>query len=157
MPAPTGEVAIVFSDIMRAAALWDFNPEAMRDATFAHNELLRRRLREFEGYEVICFTYCPPLCRGVCGGAVVWWCVSFTRGDDRKGNSGEGSMCAAFGDVAKAVAWCARIQQELMQVEWPEALLKHPEAREERSILGQLIYRVQPHCSCAKRRVRFVC
>jgi hypothetical protein len=51
-----GEVAIVFSDIMRAAALWDFNPEAMRDATIAHNELLRRRLREFGGYEVICFT-----------------------------------------------------------------------------------------------------
>ena len=71
MPAPTGEVAIVFSDIMRAAALWEFNPEAMRDATFAHNELLRRRLREFEGYEVVCFTYYSPLCRGVCGGAVV--------------------------------------------------------------------------------------
>ena len=69
-------------------------------------------------------------------------------------------MCAAFGDVAKALAWCARVQQELMQVEWPDALLKHPEAREERSTLGQLIYRVQPRRLCVKRRVhrvRFVC
>lgn len=46
-------MAIVFSDIARAASLWEFNPEAMRDATLLHNELLRHLLKKHLGYEVI--------------------------------------------------------------------------------------------------------
>ncbi|ELR13232.1 serine/threonine protein kinase, putative [Acanthamoeba castellanii str. Neff] len=39
--APEGEMAIVFSDITRAASLWEFNAEAMRDATLLHNDTMR--------------------------------------------------------------------------------------------------------------------
>jgi class 3 adenylate cyclase len=51
--APEGEVTIVFSDITRAASLWEFNADAMRDATILHNALLRDLLKKHRGYEVI--------------------------------------------------------------------------------------------------------
>lgn len=51
--APEGEVTIVFTDIIRAASLWEFNPDAMRDATILHNELLRSILKKYGGYEVV--------------------------------------------------------------------------------------------------------
>ncbi len=41
---PLQEVTIVFSDITRAASLWEFNPLAMRDATILHNQILRSLL-----------------------------------------------------------------------------------------------------------------
>jgi hypothetical protein len=55
--APEGEMAIVFSDITRAASLWEFNAEAMRDATLLHNELMRALLQKHRGYEVIFIRY----------------------------------------------------------------------------------------------------
>jgi hypothetical protein len=102
--APEGEVAIVFTDITRAASLWEFNAAAMRDATLLHNETLRSALARHHGYEVV-----------------------FIR--DR--NSGEGSFCMAFQQVADALAWCCEVQRALVTVEWPEALLEHPGAAEE--------------------------
>jgi serine/threonine protein kinase len=102
--APEGELAIVFTDITRAASLWEFNASAMRDATLLHNDALRGALQKHRGYE-----------------------VAFLR--DR--NSGEGSFCLAFQHAADALAWCAEIQQALIKVEWPEALLEHPGAAEE--------------------------
>jgi adenylate cyclase len=51
--APDGEVTIVFSDITRAASLWEFNADAMRDATIAHNARLRELLKKHRGYEVV--------------------------------------------------------------------------------------------------------
>jgi activator of HSP90 ATPase len=57
--APEGEMAIVFSDIARAASLWEFNAEAMRDATLLHNELMRSLLKKHRGYEVVFIRYCP--------------------------------------------------------------------------------------------------
>jgi class 3 adenylate cyclase len=97
-------VAIVFTDITRAASLWEFNAAAMRDATLLHNETLRAALKRHRGYEVV-----------------------FIR--DR--NSGEGSFCMAFQQASDALAWCADVQQALLAVEWPEALLNHPGAAEE--------------------------
>jgi class 3 adenylate cyclase len=76
----------------------------MRDATLLHNDALRGALQKHRGYE-----------------------VAFLR--DR--NSGEGSFCLAFQHAADALAWCAEIQQALIKVEWPEALLEHPGAAEE--------------------------
>ncbi len=102
--APEGEVAIVFTDITRAASLWEFNAAAMRDATLLHNEALRSALQAHRGYEVV-----------------------FLR--DR--NSGEGSFCMAFQSPADALAWCADVQRNLLAVTWPEALLEHPGAAEE--------------------------
>jgi serine/threonine protein kinase len=102
--APEGEMAIVFTDITRAASLWEFNAAAMRDATLMHNETLRAALAKHGGYEVV-----------------------FLR--DR--NSGEGSFCMAFQHASDAVAWCGEVQAALLKVEWPEALLEHPGAAEE--------------------------
>lgn len=101
---PQGDMAIVFSDITRAASLWEFNAAAMRDATSMHNDLLRKLLKKHKGYE-----------------------VGFIR--DR--NSGEGSFCMAFQHTSDALEWCMAVQHELMQVDWPKALLEHPGACEE--------------------------
>lgn len=51
VPAPTGHVALVFTDIRNSTHLWEINsgmPTAMR----LHNSLLRRQLRLCGGYEV---------------------------------------------------------------------------------------------------------
>jgi hypothetical protein len=102
--APQGEVTIVFTDITRAASLWEFNPAAMRDATLLHNTTLRAALPQHRGYEVV-----------------------FLR--DR--NSGEGSFCMAFHTPGEALAWCSEVQRALLNAAWPEELLDHPGAAEE--------------------------
>ncbi|KAJ2906050.1 adenylate cyclase [Zalerion maritima] len=52
VPAPKGWVAIVFTDIKNSTNMWEMNPEAMRAAIKAHNEIMRRGLRQVGGYEV---------------------------------------------------------------------------------------------------------
>jgi class 3 adenylate cyclase len=102
--APEGEVTIVFTDITRAASLWEFNAAAMRDATLLHNAALRASLPRHRGYEVACLK-------------------------DR--NSGEGSFCLAFSSPGDALAWCCDVQRALLDLAWPETLLDHPGAAEE--------------------------
>jgi hypothetical protein len=99
---PEGEVTIVFSDITRAASLWEFHPIAMRDATLLHNEKLRSLLVKHSGYEVI----------------------------SNERNSGEGSFCLAFQSPNAALEYCMHVQSELLQLPWPEQLLDHPGAAE---------------------------
>jgi class 3 adenylate cyclase len=100
---PEGEVTIVFTDITRAASLWEFNAAAMRDATLLHNALLRHALVDHRGYEVV-----------------------FAR----ERNSGEGSFCMVFHSTVEALSWCNDVQRALLAVDWPEALLAHPGAAE---------------------------
>jgi class 3 adenylate cyclase len=108
-------VTIVFSDITRAASLWEFNAMAMRDATLLHNETLRGALQKHRGYEVVFL---------------------------RDKNSGEGSFCMAFQHTADALAWCLEVQQDLLAVAWPEALLEHPGAAEEWSdVDGRVLFK----------------
>jgi serine/threonine protein kinase len=92
--APDGRVAIVFSDIAHADVLWHQAPAAMRDATVAHNELLRTLAKECGGHEAV-------LPRG----------------------SGEGTFCMAFADPLQAVRWCAAVQRGLLDVDWPQRLV----------------------------------
>jgi class 3 adenylate cyclase len=106
---PEGEVAIVCSDISRAASLWEFDAEAMRDATLLHNDILRAALKRHHGYESAALA------------------SSFSRG----GDGGEGSFCMVFQQVADALNWCAGVQMALLEVEWPTALLDHPGAGQE--------------------------
>ncbi|ELR24201.1 serine/threonine protein kinase [Acanthamoeba castellanii str. Neff] len=104
---PRGDIAVVFTDITRAASLWEFNAWAMRDATLLHNETLRAVLkRQNRGYEVV-------------------------FAGDRSGCSGEGSFCMAFQHASDALAWCCGAQLALLGVAWPEELLAHPGAAEE--------------------------
>ncbi|KAK0230434.1 adenylate cyclase [Armillaria fumosa] len=74
VPAPTGHVTIVFTDIRNSTPLWDVNP-GMRSAITMHNKLLRRHLRFCGGYEVktegdafvICFQTAV---------SALWWCLT---------------------------------------------------------------------------------
>lgn len=50
--APTGEVAMVFTDIKSSTNLWETYPIAMRAAIKIHNDIMRRQLRVIGGYEV---------------------------------------------------------------------------------------------------------
>ena len=52
IPAPTGNIAIVFTDIKNSTMLWEMYPNAMRSAIKLHNEVMRRQLRRIGGYEV---------------------------------------------------------------------------------------------------------
>ncbi|KAG8165094.1 hypothetical protein KVR01_005369 [Diaporthe batatas] len=52
VPAPTGLIAIVFTDIKNSTNLWETYPAAMRSAIKLHNDVMRRQLRRIGGYEV---------------------------------------------------------------------------------------------------------
>ncbi|KAM7197790.1 adenylate cyclase [Naviculisporaceae sp. PSN 640] len=52
VPAPTGLIAIVFTDIKNSTQLWETYPDAMRSAIKLHNEVMRRQLRLIGGFEV---------------------------------------------------------------------------------------------------------
>lgn len=49
--APTGELAIIFTDIKGSTSLWENNSPAMETAIQIHNELFRRQLGIIGGYE----------------------------------------------------------------------------------------------------------
>lgn len=73
VPAPTGHLALVFTDIQNSTHLWDVNP-GMNTAWRLHNTLLRRKLHFCGGYEVkneggsfMC-TFPTTM-------AAVWWCL----------------------------------------------------------------------------------
>ncbi|CCH60410.1 hypothetical protein TBLA_0C06140 [Henningerozyma blattae CBS 6284] len=49
---PTGDVAVIFTDIKSSTFLWELFPNAMRTAIKTHNDIMRRQLRIYGGYEV---------------------------------------------------------------------------------------------------------
>lgn len=104
IPAPKGEVTIVFTDITSAASLWEFNAACMKDSTLIHNRILRNLMPKYRGYET------RPV---------------------RDRNAGEGSFCIAFQDPLDALEWCMDAQRSLLEAEWPATLLEHPGAAEE--------------------------
>ena len=50
--APTGDLALIFTDIKNSTMLWENCQVAMRSAIKSHNEVMRRQLRVIGGYEV---------------------------------------------------------------------------------------------------------
>jgi len=112
-PPPEGEMTLAFSDIHKASVLWEFCPEAMKDATLMHNKLLRDALKEFKGYEVTLM----------------------------KDGGGEGSFCMAFQKAHNALKWAVAVQERLMDVDWPAKLLEHPAAAEEWDAEDNKIFR----------------
>jgi class 3 adenylate cyclase len=125
---PEGEVTIVFSDITRAASLWEFSADAMRDATLLHNQALRALLKRHRGYEVLFARYLTSrsLAIHTLVAPPVLTCMTC-----RDRSSGEGSFCIAFQHTSDAVQWCMEAQKALVDLSWPEALLDHPGAAEE--------------------------
>ena len=50
--APTGSLSIVFTDIEDSTALWETEPVAMREALQMHDDMLRTKIKLYQGYEV---------------------------------------------------------------------------------------------------------
>eukprot|EP01062_Namystynia_karyoxenos_P025773 TRINITY_DN2020_c0_g1_i1.p1 TRINITY_DN2020_c0_g1~~TRINITY_DN2020_c0_g1_i1.p1 ORF type:complete len:1294 (+),score=268.65 TRINITY_DN2020_c0_g1_i1:96-3884(+) len=50
--APSGDVAVFFSDIVGSTPLWEGDPGAMNEALEIHNDVIRECLRRTGGYEV---------------------------------------------------------------------------------------------------------
>ncbi|AVK76543.1 serine-threonine kinase [Pandoravirus neocaledonia] len=99
--APQGTVALVISDIAHADVLWSEAPTAMRDATLLHNDLLRALGRQYGAHEAV-----------------------LPR------DSSAGTFCMAFSDPLRAAAWCAAVQRQLLDVDWPALLLACEHAAE---------------------------
>ncbi|KAK1755110.1 adenylate cyclase [Echria macrotheca] len=91
VPAPTGLISIVFTDIKNSTQLWETYPEAMRSAIKLHNEVMRRQLRRIGGFEVK------------------------TEGD---------AFMVSFPTATSALLWCFAVQNSLLNVNWPDEMLK---------------------------------
>ncbi|PFH53677.1 hypothetical protein AMATHDRAFT_45153 [Amanita thiersii Skay4041] len=74
VPAPTGHLALVFTDIRNSTHLWEVNP-GMPTAMRLHNSLLRRQLRLCGGYEVKTEGD-AFMCSFPTALAAVWWCLT---------------------------------------------------------------------------------
>jgi len=72
--APTGHLALVFTDIRNSTHLWEVNP-GMPTAMRLHNSLLRRQLRFCGGYEVKTEGD-AFMCSFPTTLAAVWWCLT---------------------------------------------------------------------------------
>eukprot|EP01116_Phalansterium_solitarium_P007479 TRINITY_DN2018_c0_g1_i1.p1 TRINITY_DN2018_c0_g1~~TRINITY_DN2018_c0_g1_i1.p1 ORF type:complete len:1271 (-),score=433.53 TRINITY_DN2018_c0_g1_i1:413-4225(-) len=49
---PSGEVTLVFTDVKCSTELWELDPKAMCSALSLHNELLRKLMEQYYGYEI---------------------------------------------------------------------------------------------------------
>ncbi len=50
--APTGLVALCFTDVQDSTALWDFDGDMMERALHLHDSIMRTKIRQHNGYEV---------------------------------------------------------------------------------------------------------
>ncbi|AQN68650.1 protein tyrosine kinase (PTK) family protein [Saudi moumouvirus] len=114
IPHPTGQVVVVYTDIISAAKLWEFNPNAMKDATILHNQIIREVIIKYSGYE------------------------NYSLKDR---NNGEGSFCLIFSSITDAIKCCEEIQETLLDIDWPKILLEHEAACEEYDNQDQLLFR----------------
>ena len=89
--APEGELAIVFTDIVKSTYIWENEPLAMKTAMVKHDEMVRAVTVRHQGYEVK--------------------------------QNGDGFMLA-FQTAISALEFCLEVQEQLLDIEWPEDLLK---------------------------------
>eukprot|EP01087_Luapelamoeba_hula_P023922 TRINITY_DN8936_c0_g1_i2.p1 TRINITY_DN8936_c0_g1~~TRINITY_DN8936_c0_g1_i2.p1 ORF type:complete len:520 (+),score=68.23 TRINITY_DN8936_c0_g1_i2:242-1801(+) len=111
--APSGEIVIVMTDIDHAGVLWEFDADAMKQATITHNALMRASFKDMNAYQ-----------------------VHLKHEEDSAGHIGTGSasagsFCIAFQHAIDAARWTVSVQEQLLHAEWPHRLLAHPAAAEE--------------------------
>lgn len=84
--APSADhLAVVFSDVTNAAALWEANPSGMREALTLHNKMVRQLIGHHRGYESL-----------------------FNKNQAQ----GEGYFCVVFSRVTDALRWYGRRSAE---------------------------------------------
>jgi len=83
--------------------------DVMEKALEIHDQIMRKNLEEFGGYEVK------------------------TEGD---------AFFVSFERAVDAVQFGIAVQRQLLNVDWPEALFKHPDSAIETSPSGKIIYKV---------------
>lgn len=89
--APSDNLAIVFTDIVKSTYLWEHELDAMNQAIEQHDNTLRSLLIKHDGYEVK--------------------------------QNGDGFMIA-FQSAVAALEFCLEVQEQLLEIEWPEELLE---------------------------------
>eukprot|EP01089_Gocevia_fonbrunei_P020097 TRINITY_DN7356_c0_g4_i1.p1 TRINITY_DN7356_c0_g4~~TRINITY_DN7356_c0_g4_i1.p1 ORF type:complete len:444 (-),score=134.80 TRINITY_DN7356_c0_g4_i1:3-1334(-) len=104
--APQGIVTLAFTDVQGSTTQWEMHPDVMAHSLSLHNDLMRSKIKEFEGYEVK------------------------VEGD---------AFMVAFSSTLNAVKWAIDVQEKLLEVNWPEECLKHPDASVE-NVDGKNIY-----------------
>eukprot|EP01091_Cochliopodium_minus_P000267 TRINITY_DN1027_c0_g1_i13.p1 TRINITY_DN1027_c0_g1~~TRINITY_DN1027_c0_g1_i13.p1 ORF type:complete len:553 (-),score=212.61 TRINITY_DN1027_c0_g1_i13:761-2197(-) len=52
VPPPTGTVTLVFTDVKGSTVQWEKDPETMAPAISIHNKIMRKKLEDYQGYEV---------------------------------------------------------------------------------------------------------
>jgi len=50
--APTGTVCLVFTDVQGSTRQWEAHPTVMARSLKLHNDLMRKKILELDGYEV---------------------------------------------------------------------------------------------------------
>ncbi|KAJ9460795.1 Adenylate cyclase [Diplonema papillatum] len=105
--APTGRVAIAFTDIQNSTVLWERCAQ-MPQVVQLHHKLMREGIKKFNGYEVK------------------------TEGD---------AFMVAFASSVDGVNWCLSMQEQLLHADWPDGILKLPDAQEETDADGKIIWK----------------
>lgn len=82
----------------------------MCKSTILFNAVLRRVLKDYRGYEAFC-----------------------RLGSEQVETNGAGLLCSIFESIDDALSWCSEVQNELLRIDWPPALLDYPETAGERS------------------------
>ena len=75
MTAPTGIVALVFTDVQGSTARWEADPAAMHAALALHNRVMRAQIAAHRGYEVKTEGDAFMVAFGLAADAVAW-CLS---------------------------------------------------------------------------------
>jgi len=52
LPAPTGTVTLVFTDVQGSTSQWEMHANIMAKALVMHNQMMRKYIKRYQGYEV---------------------------------------------------------------------------------------------------------
>eukprot|EP00667_Euglena_gracilis_P003091 EG_transcript_3102 len=105
--APSGHMAVMFTDVQRSAALSAQYPESMAHALLKHQRVIRATLEEFGGYEV---------------------------------KAVDDSFMVVFQDPNQALQCAMRIQEDLLEQQWPSELMEEEACRTVRDNRGQVVW-----------------
>lgn len=122
VPPPKGTVSLVFTDVQGSTTQWEADAAAMAEALKLHNELMRKHMEQYQGYEV-----------KTEGDA-------FMIGKKKFFKTVNLYFKKAFSDVHNAIKYCLLIQDELLKLPWSNNILKHPDSAPMKNSKGEFIF-----------------